>query len=671
MTMDDERDDSGNEQDPPVLRSGRVRIVGAEPVAAGTPGEAEDQPDSAPPAAPETLGTPLPEGGATPAPAGSAPPRPGDEEPFLPLTGAPLSALGPEDAAPATFEPLPDLPHWTEAPTGEVPAVLARDTGGTGNDAADRWSTMPAPTWREEHTDWEAHEETFEPSMLAQDESRLGSLDDSGQSDRQPWSFDLPGAEHDEVSAPGGPAAPADPGAAGDINRHDDQDTMIVPAVRVLGGADGAPAPRDAEPAESATVPAAGPSDEDGPVGTAGPDAESDRVVVPDVDGAATRPAVPGPAEGPGLADDATTTMAVGASSAGTGVEPRRRRTSSGRRRNGSKPAPARPVPLSPDEGGEDPRPSGRVRRSVPPAPEPAPAPRRAVPRPRPGGGLRPPEPPVEARSGRDLQAAVVSGVAIGVIALICFKLGTVASVTLITVLAALAVIEAYAAFRKAGYHPATLLGIVATVSLMIATYNKGLEALPLVIVLVIAFTLLWHIVGVEKVPDPVQSTAATVFVFCWIGVFASFAALLLNPTLFPDRHGIAFLLGAIIAAVAYDIGALAVGAWIGRHPLAPSISPNKTWEGCVGGAVAAVLASVIIVHFISPWTLGKAAALGLVVAVVSPIGDLGESLVKRGLGLKDMGRILPGHGGLLDRLDGLLFVLPATYYLVKAVHLG
>ena len=110
---------------------------------------------------------------------------------------------------------------------------------------------------------------------------------------------------------------------------------------------------------------------------------------------------------------------------------------------------------------------------------------------------------------------------------------------------------------------------------------------------------------------------------------------------------------------------------WIGRRPLAPSISPNKTWEGVIGGAAFSIVISAVVVGNIHPWTIGKAALLGLVVAVVAPIGDLCESLLKRDLRLKDMGRLLPGHGGVLDRVDALLFVLPATYYLVRALNMG
>ena len=79
----------------------------------------------------------------------------------------------------------------------------------------------------------------------------------------------------------------------------------------------------------------------------------------------------------------------------------------------------------------------------------------------------------------------------------------------------------------------------------------------------------------------------------------------------------------------------------------------------------------MVVVHFIHPWTISKAALYGVVVAIVAPLGDLSQSMVKRHLGIKDMGRLLPGHGGVLDRFDGLLFVLPATYFVVKALHLG
>lgn len=104
---------------------------------------------------------------------------------------------------------------------------------------------------------------------------------------------------------------------------------------------------------------------------------------------------------------------------------------------------------------------------------------------------------------------------------------------------------------------------------------------------------------------------------------------------------------------------------------MAPHISPHKTWEGLIGGTVFAVLASAAITGQVHPFTPAKAAILGLVAAVVAPVGDLCESLIKRDLGLKDMGSLLPGHGGVLDRVDALLFVLPATYYLVRVLHLG
>jgi phosphatidate cytidylyltransferase len=195
-------------------------------------------------------------------------------------------------------------------------------------------------------------------------------------------------------------------------------------------------------------------------------------------------------------------------------------------------------------------------------------------------------------------------------------------------------------------------------------------SALPLVLVLLIVTSMIWYLVGAER-GSPVAGISATVLGFAWVGLLGSFAGLMLAPSQYPDRHGIAFLFGAVAATVSADVGALVIGAWRGRHPLAPNVSPHKTWEGLIGGTFLAILVSAALVGQVHPWTPAKAAVLGLVAAVLAPLGDLCESLIKRDLNLKDMGSLLPGHGGVLDRVDGLLFVLPATYYLVRVLHLG
>lgn len=272
--------------------------------------------------------------------------------------------------------------------------------------------------------------------------------------------------------------------------------------------------------------------------------------------------------------------------------------------------------------------------------------------------------------AGRNLPVAIITGAIIAVLVLVTFDIGTVLAMALVVVVVTLATAEGYAALRRGGQHPATLLGLVATVSLMLATYNKGSQALGLVTTLLFFFTIVWFMAGHERT-HMLTGVSSTMLGFVWIGVFGSYAALLLNPNLFPDRHGLAFLLGAILTSMGYDIVALFVGSSLGKRPLASSISPAKTVEGLIGGSAAAILMGVIVVQLIHPWTFASALTLGIVVAVVAPLGDLAESMIKRGLGIKDMGRLLPGHGGMLDRVDGLLFVLPATYYLVRAFHLG
>jgi CDP-diglyceride synthetase len=533
-----------------------------------------------------------------------------------------------EEAGGAPIAHTP-LPHWTAPPTGEVPAILSRglDDDIDGNDP---WASLPAPNWKEGKADWKAEQDEYEPSMLAETETRLGSLDDSGESDRQPWAFDLPSA---------GPSWGGEATAVLSADEDDWADEPVdwspVPQAQIPAIEHSNDPLTEVIPAVGSARPGSFPEVELDPTGEV--ERPAPRLSVPEIDEAdlMTEPRPSAPRRSPG--------------------EGRRfgRRSAAPNPAGASAPTPPPAVPL-----GTPPQIiSSRPIPATPPAARSGTAPREAD-----FGG--------DGASRRNVPVAIATGLVLGVLVLVAFKVGPPAAVGLVTVVVTLAAAEAFAAFRHEGYHPVTLLGLVATVSVMVATYNKGEAALPLIVILLFAFSLVWYLAGVER-GDAVRGTATTMFVFCWVGAFGSFGALLLSPALFPERHGIAFMWGAIIAAVAYDVGALAIGSWLGRHPLAPSVSPNKTWEGFFGGAVTCIVVTVVIVHFIHPWTVGKAAALGLTVAIVSPVGDLCESLVKRQLGRKDMGRLLPGHGGLLDRVDGLLFVLPATFYLVKALHLG
>jgi phosphatidate cytidylyltransferase len=279
---------------------------------------------------------------------------------------------------------------------------------------------------------------------------------------------------------------------------------------------------------------------------------------------------------------------------------------------------------------------------------------------PAPARGGRPPGPPGGVGpSDRDLTQAAVVGVGFLALALVLFKIGPAAALVLVVAVIGMAVAELFGVLRKQGYEPVALAGITGTVGMVIASYHYGYGAIPTVMFLTTAVCLLWYLVG-AGVETPVMNIGVTLLGVCWVGIFGSFAAFMLAL----GDPGLGILLAAILGTVGYDVGGLFVGRNAGRQPLSAA-SPNKTVEGLAGGCVIAFVIVVllsVVVGFGPIEGFGDGAIVGLTVALFAPLGDLCESLVKRDLGVKDMGSILPGHGGLLDRFDGLLFVLPAVW---------
>ncbi|HUY07380.1 MAG TPA: phosphatidate cytidylyltransferase [Acidimicrobiales bacterium] len=265
----------------------------------------------------------------------------------------------------------------------------------------------------------------------------------------------------------------------------------------------------------------------------------------------------------------------------------------------------------------------------------------------------------------RSVVVATVVGVLLGAIALLCFHYGPRTTLLLVAFAVTVAAAELFSSLQQVGYRPATLVGIIAVPLMVFGTYLHGAIAIPLVIALLMLSFAVWGIAGLIP-KDPLLNLGVTSLVVIWTGILGSFAGLLLNPNSFPSRHGVAYIVGAVVLTVAHDVGSYVVGARLGRHKIAPRVSPGKTREGLVGGSVLTVIVAFALVAHIHPFTFLSAGLLGVVVLVFAPIGDLFESVAKRDLGIKDMGRILPAHGGIFDRIDAMLFVLPATYLLLR-----
>ena len=223
---------------------------------------------------------------------------------------------------------------------------------------------------------------------------------------------------------------------------------------------------------------------------------------------------------------------------------------------------------------------------------------------------------------------------------------------------------EFYATARSEETRPLALFGLLGVVFMGVGAQLTGAVAIAGWAAAFAVVTILFLTLSPRR--QPLEDASVTIGGMVWVGLL-SFAVLIAQ-----GPHPVAYILFVVLLVIANDTGAYFVGRALGRRKLSPVISPKKTWEGLIGGFVAGLVIASILATFPAWETIGIARALvaGAMVGLIAPLGDAVESMVKRSLGVKDMGSVLPGHGGMLDRIDGFLFAVPAVYFLFRGFGL-
>ena len=263
---------------------------------------------------------------------------------------------------------------------------------------------------------------------------------------------------------------------------------------------------------------------------------------------------------------------------------------------------------------------------------------------------------------GRNLPAAI--GVGLALVAVLALSVLVVQQA--FPVVAAIAMVAAVLELTRALAHgglevPAVPL-LVGVIGMVVSTVVFGAEGLMLSTAAAVCVLILWRVsesMGLTALRD----VAGGVFALAWVPFLGCFLLLLMQRD-----QGAMLVLLAVLGPVGNDVGGYIAGVLFGRHPMAPGISPKKSWEGFGGSLVlgTAMVTLIAVLALELPWWVGV--AIGAVLVVVSTCGDLAESLLKRDLGIKDMGHLLPGHGGVLDRVDSILLAAPTTYVMLEVL---
>jgi phosphatidate cytidylyltransferase len=269
------------------------------------------------------------------------------------------------------------------------------------------------------------------------------------------------------------------------------------------------------------------------------------------------------------------------------------------------------------------------------------------------------------ARAGRNLPLAILTGLLLAGVLIGSLVLSRPAFVAFLLGIVTLALVELLAVLRARATRPARPVVLAMGALLVVGAYLEGAAALSFGLLVTILAAFGWYLVDRGRT-EVTRNVAATVFAVVYVPFMADHLSLVVDRA----DHYVGALVGYAVLVVVYDTAAYATGATIGRRPIAPQVSPNKSWEGAIGATVACLLAGAFLLPLWKPWTLASGLVLAALTCVVAPLGDLSESMLKRDLAVKDMGSILPGHGGVLDRVDALLFMAPVLYYVLAAFDL-
>jgi phosphatidate cytidylyltransferase len=264
-------------------------------------------------------------------------------------------------------------------------------------------------------------------------------------------------------------------------------------------------------------------------------------------------------------------------------------------------------------------------------------------------------------RAGRNLPAAIAVGTSLAVTVAASLVFWKPAFLGVIAVAVSVGIWEMVRALRTTGAQPPLIPLLAGGVLITGLAWFAGEDAVVLGLVVTVLAAVLWRLA--DRPRQVRQDFTASLLITVYVPFLLSFAMLLAAPDDGPRR-----VLVTLLAVILSDTGGYAAGVFFGKHSMAPTISPKKSWEGFGGSVAAAAVGSAILLYFLLDVPFYWGLVFGAVVSVVAVIGDLAESMIKRDLRIKDMSQLLPGHGGLMDRLDSILFAVPTAYLVLMLI---